>query len=139
MESVGKRPPGPVPRGAIWLEKERRYHYTKEYFDIREQALKKSRINSYQKQKARMDRLREARPHLWQKKQKSVGTLDAFMKKSNGPSARAGGNLSESEFSECPSLPEGPQTKGDTSSAKGCGGICEQSVGETNSSSSTCV
>ncbi len=51
MESTTliKRPPGPRPRGAIWIEGEG-YQYTEEYFDIREEALKTTRVVSSQNQ-----------------------------------------------------------------------------------------
>ena len=118
-----KRPPGPVPRGAIWVEGEG-YRYTEEYFDIREKALKRNRAVSYENQKERMKRLKQARPHLWKQK-KRVGTLDPFVKETN-VDRRTDENLRTAQFSVGSNLQESFREKGDSSEAERPGGICEE-------------
>ena len=67
ISTLKKRPPGRRPKGAIWLEEEGRYEYGKEYYDAREQALKISRAKAYANQKEKLNMLKHARPHLWDK------------------------------------------------------------------------
>ena len=118
-----RRPPGPTPRGALWVEG-KGYHYTEQYYDIREKALKRNRAISYENQKARIKRLKQARPHLWKQKEQ-VGTLDPFVKETN-VDKRTDGTLRAAQFSECPGLQEGSGQERDSSEAERPGGICEK-------------
>jgi len=118
-----KRPTGRPPIGAKFVEEEGRYEYTKEYYDIREQVLLKRRLTSRKQSKQRSQLLKNARPYLWEKNK--ACTLDNFIKlKTNDGRKSTCTDLRGTQFPECQCIPQRPETEGDSSSTKGCGGVC---------------